>query len=322
MTPQAISDGPTWTAMPRRCLLIVNPHARKGGSSADAIAGVLRDNGLAVRCATANGREAIAETIRSHAPSIDLVVVGGGDGTLNAALPGLLDTGLPLGILPLGTANDLARTLGIPTDPLEAAAVAATSIPRPIDVGEVNGIFFFNVASIGLSVDLARALTREMKSRWGILGYALAGFRVLKRLRPFRAEIHVDGEIHRVKSVQVGIGNGRHYGGGMTVEENAAPDDGKLDIYSIDVRGWWELPWLYPAFRSGRHGRWKNIHTWDCKEAEIRTSRPLRVNTDGELTTWTPVQVRVHPGAIHVACPPRMAASDSGTMAGNSVRRA
>ncbi|HYE48956.1 MAG TPA: lipid kinase [Azospirillaceae bacterium] len=303
--PQASPARPPQAGAQRRCLLIVNPRARGGGGDADAIAGVMRENGLVVQYASAGGRDEMAATIRAHAGAVDLVVVGGGDGTLNAALPGLIDTGLPLGILPLGTANDLARTLGIPADPLEAARIAATADPRPVDVGEVNGVHFFNVASIGLSVDLARELTREMKARWGVLGYAIAGFRVLKRLRPFRADIRIGGVVHRVKSVQVGIGNGRHYGGGMTVEEDAAVDDGRLDVYSIDVRGWWELPLLYPAFRSGRHGRWENVHVWDCTEVEVATRRPLPVNTDGELTTATPARFRVLPGAVRIACPPR-----------------
>jgi YegS/Rv2252/BmrU family lipid kinase len=287
-----------------RCLLIINPHARAGALDPDGMADALAANGLSVRVARCEGREAVSEAIRAHAAEVDRVVVGGGDGTINAAAPGILATGLPLGILPLGTANDLARTLGIPLDPAEAARVAATGRLRRIDLGEANGVPFFNVASIGLSVEIARELTRETKRRWGVLGYAVAGVRVLRRMRPFGAEIRIGGETHRVKSVQIGVGNGRHYGGGMTVEENAAPDDGKLDVYTIDVRGWWELPLLFPAFRSGRQGRWRNVHTWDCTEVEILTRRPQRVNTDGEVTTKTPARFRVLPGAVRIACPP------------------
>ncbi len=288
----------------RRALLIVNVKARQGGCPPDEVAAELEAAGLAVRRAECGRREQLADLIRRDARDVDLVVVGGGDGTLNAAVPGLLDVGVPLAILPLGTANDLARTLGVPLDIKEAARLAASGTVRRIDLGEVNGVPFFNVASIGLSVDLARNLTRDMKRRWGKLGYAVAALRVLSRLRPFRAEVRVNGEVHRVRTVQIGVGNGRHYGGGMTVEETAAPDDGRRDVYSIDVEHWWQLPLLYPAFRAGRHGRWENVHAWTCEAAEIVTRRPRPVNTDGEITTRTPARFRVCPGAIQVVCPP------------------
>lgn len=294
----------------RRALLFINSRARGGRCDPREITRTLEADGLAVRLVQCSRREDLSDLIRAHAREADIAVIGGGDGTINAAAPGLLDTGIPLGILPLGTANDLARTLGIPTDPLAATRFAASGPLRAIDVGEVNGIPFFNVAGIGISVDLARELTREMKRRWGSLGYALAAFRVLGRLRPFSAEIRIAGQAHRVKSVQIGVGNGRHYGGGMTVEENAAPDDGLLDVYSIDVKGWWELPLLYPAFRAGRQGEWKNVHTWDCTEAEVVTRRPLPVNTDGEITTRTPARFVVRPHAVRIACPPRPRTAD------------
>ena len=296
----------------RRALLFLNSRARGGRCDPDAITRMLGMEGLAVRLVQCSRREDLSGLIRAHARGADIAVIGGGDGTINAAAPGLLDTGIPLAILPLGTANDLARTLEIPTDPQAAVRLAASAPLRAIDVGEANGVPFFNVASIGLSADLARELTREMKRRWGRLGYALAAFRVLERLRPFSADIRVAGQTHHVKSVQIGVGNGRHYGGGMTVEENAAPDDGLLDVYSIDVKGWWELPLLYPAFRAGRHGEWKNVHTWDCTEAEVVTRRPLPVNTDGEITTRTPARFVVRPRAIRVACPPRPPMADNG----------
>ena len=297
----------------RRALLIVNAKARQGQGALADIKAECDQAGVSLLQVGCSRREDLADIIRTHAAEVDVVLIGGGDGTLNAAAPGLVDTGLPLAILPLGTANDLARTLGIPSDIKEAVRLAVTGTARRIDLGEVNGILFFNVASIGLSVELARELTREMKRRWGILGYAVAAIRVLKRMAPFRARVRVGDEVHPVKSVQIGVGNGRHYGGGMTVEENAAPDDGQLDIYSIDVRGWWELPLLYPAFRHGRHGAWKNVHTWYGQDVEITTRHPMPVNTDGDITTKTPACFHVRPSAVAVVCPAPSASRHEGT---------
>jgi diacylglycerol kinase (ATP) len=288
----------------RRVLLFVNPRARNGEAAQLKAASLLEGAGFVVRPIECQRREDLAEQIRLFGQEAHLVAIGGGDGTLNAAAAGLVATGLPLAILPLGTANDLARTLRIPLDLEVAVRLAATGAPHPIDVGEVNGVFFFNVASLGLSVEIARNLTRDMKRRWGVLGYAVAAVRVVIRLRPFRAEVEVAGKVDVIRTVQIGVGNGRHFGAGLTVDEDATPYDGKLDVFSIDVRGWWELPLLYPALRAGRHGRYRNVHVWDCEALTVRTRYPQAVNTDGEITATTPAHFRVCPGAVRVVCPP------------------
>ena len=235
---------------------------------------------------------------------IESMIIGGGDGTLNAALPGLLETGLPLGIIPLGTANDLARTLGIPTDLAAAARIIACGKVQPVDVGEVNGHPFFNVASIGFGVDLTRALTRDSKRRFGTIGYAIAALRAVSRLRPFRAEIMHGHTIHLSRTIHVAVGNGRHYGGGMTVSEHARIDDGCLHVYSLEVDSLWRLLRLLPALRSGRHDAWKEIRTLEGEEIEVRTPRrPRSVNTDGEIVTRTPAHFRVRGHAISVFIP-------------------
>jgi YegS/Rv2252/BmrU family lipid kinase len=230
-------------------------------------------------------------------------VLGGGDGTLSSAAPALLETGLPLGILPLGTANDLARTLGVPLDVAGAAQVIVDGELRRIDLGEVNGKPFFNVASMGLSVGMTRELTHDVKQRWGKLGYAVATFRALWHMRPFVAAIRSGDEVHKVRTLQISIGNGRYYGGGMAVEEGAEIDDGCLNLYSMEFDHLWKLALVYPAFRNGRHGMWKEVRTMRCSEVEIRTGRPKKINTDGEITTETPATFRVLRRAVSVFAP-------------------
>jgi YegS/Rv2252/BmrU family lipid kinase len=288
--------------MTRPALLIINTHSRRGADAADAVVEALGRAGVFVlrrECSDASG---LSILIRDAAGEVDRVILGGGDGTLNAAAPGLIATGLPLGIIPLGTANDLARTLGIPADPAAAAQVIAARRLRLIDLGEVNGHPFFNVASIGFGVDLTRALTRDAKKRWGTLGYAIAGLRALGRLKPFTAQIIEGGVTHRSRTVHVAVGNGRHYGGGMTVSEDASIDDGRLDLYSLEVQSFWRLLRIAPALRSGRHDAWAEIRTHSGDAIEIRTSRPRSVNTDGEITSQTPARFRVlrHVLAVYV----------------------
>lgn len=289
---------------PRRALLLVNEASRQGQDAADLAEALLEAGGLDLQREPCREGENLAAAIRRHAGAVDLVVLGGGDGTMNAAARALVETGLPLGILPLGTANDLARTLGIPTDLEAAVQVVTAGRIRRIDLGEVNGHPFFNVASIGLSVELTRELTRGLKRRWGRLGYAVATIRALARMRPFHAEIRHDGEAHRVRTIQIAVGNGRHYGGGMTIAQDAEIDDGRLNLYSLEFERLWKLALIYPAFRLGRHGMWQEVRTAACEELEIRTRRPRPVNTDGEITTATPARFRVLPRAVAVLVPP------------------
>ena len=200
-------------ASTRRALLLVNPNARNGSFSLDAVRDSLRAAGI--EHFEPPGDPDCTAVIKRHAKECDLVILGGGDGTMNSAAPALVETGLPLGILPLGTANDLARSLGLPTDPVEAAELIGTAKPQAVDLGWVNGRYYFNVASIGFSADLAGDLTAESKKKWGTLGYAIAAMRVLRRVRPFTVYLEHDGLTETITTIQVSVGNGRHYGGGM-----------------------------------------------------------------------------------------------------------
>ncbi len=292
---------PAGSAQP--ALLVINARSRAGGRSAAAARDTLDTLGVVIREQACASSEHLPALIREAAGEVGAVIVGGGDGTLNAALPGLLGTGLPLGILPLGTANDLARTLGIPEDLGEAARIIATGRRRRIDAADANGVPFFNVASIGFGVDITRALTHDSKNRWGVLGYAVAALRALRRTRHFAVEIEEGGRVQRGRTLHLAVGNGRHYGGGMTVSETAAIDDGRLDVYSLEVRALWRLLTLLPAIRHGRHGRWREVRTFTGTDITVRTRRARSVDTDGEITTRTPVRFRVLPGAVDVFAP-------------------
>jgi YegS/Rv2252/BmrU family lipid kinase len=225
----------------------------------------------------------LADVIRAHAGQIGLVVLAGGDGTLNHAASDLQETGLPFGVLPMGTANDFARTIGIPRDLTRAAQIIIDGHLRPVDLGEVNGHFFFNVASIGFSASLAPQLTAEAKKRWGTLGYGLAALNLLRQSRPFTVEIDHDGTVETVRTVQVAVGNGRFYGGGMAVEQSAAPDDGRLDIYSLEIDHWWELLALAPWLHRGTQKRWRKVRDFSATNLVIRARRPHDINADGEI---------------------------------------
>ncbi|HEY9749137.1 MAG TPA: lipid kinase [Allocoleopsis sp.] len=289
--------------MTQRALLLVNRHSRRGGETLSQAISQLQALDFELFEESTAKPQQLSDIIRRYRDRVDLVIVGGGDGTLNAAIEGLVDTQLPLGILPLGTANDLARTLRIPQSLPKACELIAKGHSQRIDLGRVNDKHFFNVASLGLSVQITNQLDKKAKRVWGVLAYAATAIRVVWRARPFWAEIRLSGESIRVRTIQIAVGNGRYYGGGMTVADDAAINDQRLDLYSLECRHWWQIILLLPAIWKGRHGDWSAVRTLEGKEFEVYTRKPQPINADGEIVTYTPATFRLVPKAIAVFVP-------------------
>lgn len=287
----------------KRALLIANPHSRSGAQPLDAALDVLAKAGISIERLDTKKAEDISPAIIEAAGKAQMVVVAGGDGTLNAAAKAVVETDLTLGVLPMGTANDLARTLDIPFTLQGAAQVIAAGKTRNIDAGVVNGHHFFNVASIGLASDIAHSLTRETKRRLGRLSYPITALRALASAAPFHAEIiNKDQHLH-VRTLQVAVGNGRFYGGGNAIEQDASADDGFLDLYSLEFSTVWKMALMLRSFRNGQHGMWDEVRTDKCTKFEIRTRKPKSVNVDGEIVTKTPAVFEVLPKAVRVFVP-------------------
>ena len=289
--------------MQRRALLLLNSKARRGKEAIEPVISRLHSGGVDVTVEPFEALPEIARDIVRLQHQADLIIVCGGDGSVSSSAVAVMESGLPLGIIPMGTANDLARTLGIPMNLQGAADVIVRGSTRKIDVGTVNGHAFFNVASIGLSVDLADKLAPELKRRYGRLGYALAAMKVLAAARRFTATVRDEGKVEKVLTYQIAVGNGRHYGGGNVVEASARIDDGHLDLYSLEMTNVWKLALMLRSFRSGTHGAWKEVRTARGVEFDIETTKPMPINTDGEIVTMTPAHFRVHPDAISVIAP-------------------
>ena len=287
-----------------RTLLLVNPGSRQGGElDLDAIRAALTGAGARLVEPDTDRDEPVGERIRRAVGSVDRIVLGGGDGTMNAAAEALVEADLPLGILPLGTGNDLARTLGLPGDPVAAAVVIARGRTRRIDLARANDKLFFNVASVGLAVEIAEELTGEIKRRWGRLSYPMTAWRVLHRYQSFHARIVCGGQTKELKALQVAVGNGRYYGGGMTVDEEASIDDGRLDIYVLKPQSMATLIIRALHLRRGRHNNPNSVATFEGPTVDLATRRPLPVSTDGEVTTQTPVSFSVLRHALAVYVP-------------------
>ncbi|MCU4178072.1 lipid kinase [Bosea sp. BH3] len=287
----------------KRALVLRNPKARRGQEALDGPLQQLAQGGIDVTIETFEALPEIARDIVRLRSMADLIVICGGDGSISSGALAVMESGLPLGIMPMGTANDLARTLAIPMDLTEAAKVIADGHSRRVDMGTVNGHAFFNVASIGLSSELAQGLDPTLKKRFGRLGYALAATKVLTKASRFHAKITEKGRTAEVDTFQIAIGNGRHYGGGNVVRDDAEIDDGHLDLYSLELTNLWKLALMLRSFRSGTHGAWREVRTARCVEFDIETRRPMPVNTDGEIVTATPAHFKVHPAAVAIFAP-------------------
>jgi diacylglycerol kinase (ATP) len=290
--------------MPRRALLLINPSAGRAGDELGAAIARLGTLGVELAGAPVDGVERFDDALADAASTAELVIVAGGDGTLHHALGGVLAAGLPLGILPFGTANNVARTLALPQDPVSAVEAIGRGDTRRIDVGRVNGRPFLTTASMGLSVAITEALDPAAKRRFGALAYALAAARVLRRARPFHATIRWDEGRLRSRSVQVVVGNGRYYGSALPVAPDAAIDDYALDLYSIEVRHWWKLLGLAPKLHRGRQGKHRDVTALRARWIEIETSHPMAIDADGELIAETPARFEIEHEALAVFTAP------------------
>jgi YegS/Rv2252/BmrU family lipid kinase len=292
-----------------RLLVVVNLHASRAKAAFGEAVASLAGNGFDLDIRQSADRDSLANVIRECARSADAIVVGGGDGTVNGAIPALIETGRPIGILPFGTANDLARTLGIPADPVAAAEVIVDGATRSIDVGKVNDRHFLNVASVGLSVKIAEKQDEELKRQWGIFSYVVAAASALNEAQRFEARITCGQRSETVRAYQIAIGNGIHFGGGLTVSPEAAIDDGLLDVYAIETASVPELIALAPRLRDGTLVERDDVAFFRGSKVRVETPKPMPVNTDGEVTTETPAEFSVLKGALTVFAPGQGTAS-------------
>ncbi|ACL40855.1 diacylglycerol kinase catalytic region [Pseudarthrobacter chlorophenolicus A6] len=289
--------------------VVINAGARLGAVTADQAVDMLRNAGLPITAVhkIQSGTDLALTLERVMAENHDLVVVGGGDGTVSFAAGRLAGTGTVLGVLPLGTANDLARTLEIPSTLPAACAALADGKVVDIDLGRVNGQPFLNVASVGLSVGVTETLSPRLKRRLGPLAYVVAAVRAYARHQPFQARLEFPGGDHPAieleNLLQVAVGNGKHYGGGNAVSPTAGIDDHTLDIYAIPGARLREHVRIARLLKDGSFVERSDVHHATTQRVLLVTDPPMPVNLDGEIATVTPADFTVERNAVHVVVP-------------------
>jgi diacylglycerol kinase family enzyme len=246
-----------------------------------------------------------------------LVLAAGGDGTVRAAAQGLAHTGVPLGIVPQGTGNLLARNLGLPVDEAAALDIALSGADRVLDLGRLDdGTAFAVMAGIGFDALMMREAPEKLKSVVGWPAYLVGGVRGLRHRR-LHATLHLDDQPPREAVVRtVLVGNVGKLQGGLELLPDATPDDGALDVALVSPRS--AKDWIVLVVRglTGRHKPDNRLELLRARRVEVRTRRVEARQVDGDLIDdGRGFSVEVDPGAVVVRVPRQDATGDSTTSA-------
>ncbi len=289
--------------LPKRAILVVNTASRSGAEAFGPARDKIIASGIELTDARAvDDPQRLENEVSAAIDRAPMVIVGGGDGSLSETVDHFLGRETVFAVLPLGTANSFARALGIPLDLEGAVEVMAHGRRKRVDLGEIDGDFFVNTASIGLSPMVAETVPASLKRWLGRPGYLVWATRCAFRFRPFRLTIEEAGVRYRFWSTEMRIANGGHFGG-VELVEAAELDSGEIVLAAVMGKSLARLAWSwFAAVLRLPHSKAETIELHG-REFRIDTRPRLRVSIDGELSKKTPFTVRVARGAVEVAAP-------------------
>jgi lipid kinase YegS len=237
---------------------------------------------------------------------VDAVVALGGDGTVNEVLNGLDGSQVPLGIIPVGTANDFARQIGLPDDPDHAMDVILRRPAVRIDTASLNGRRFVNVSSGGVGAEATAETSSDAKESLGPLAYAITGVRKIADLVPSRATFSAPGLELDCEYLVFGVGNARSTGGGTLITPCASVTDGMLDVCIVESMPLTGFAKLVLKIRRGEHVGEEGVRYAQLPSLTIRAEAPIPVNADGEPADAPTLEYRARPRDlwIHAAALP------------------
>jgi len=290
--------------IPREAVLIVNAQSRRGRALFRRATFRLREAGIRLTAAHAIRRPkdlipTVKAAVRGGAP---MVIVGGGDGSLSSAVDELVDRDCVFALLPLGTANSFARTLGIPLDLDGAVHTIANGRRRRVDLGVIDGDYYANSAAIGLAPLIGATVPHKLKRYFGRLGYLAWALWCLFRFRPFRLTVEVNGESHSLSALEVRIANGAFHGG-VEVVEGAEVDSGEIVVQAVTGSDKKRLIHNWLAVLARPSARKETVRDFRGPKLRILTEPPLPISIDGEVLGRTPATIEVAERAIEVVVP-------------------
>jgi YegS/Rv2252/BmrU family lipid kinase len=291
-----------------KILVVVNPIAGGGAAArgAERVVRLLEGRGHAVECfSTRHPREA-GERVRQRESEgeLDRIVVAGGDGTVNDVLNGLADPSrVPLAHLAYGTANMLARELGIPRDPDALAALVEGGACRRLDLGHAGARRFLLVASCGFDAMVTQAISRTRRGTLGYPGYARPILKALRRYSAPQLRVSVDGDEPLSGALTI-VSNIRNYGGIFAVADRARPDSGVLDVCVFSGERVADLVRYVFAAATRRVSRLPDVRYRTGRRIVIEALEPTAVQIDGDYRGTTPLTLEVEPSVVPVLTPP------------------
>ena len=289
-----------------RILSIANPVAGGGRarSGAEALAALLEARGHQVERFYTRGAGDARRRAAELEDAVDRIVAVGGDGTLNEIVNGLADPSrTPLTQMPFGTANILAREMGIPFSAEAVADVVERGATRRLDLGTIGQQRFLLLVSSGFDAEVTRVIRATRKGTLGFLGYVVPILRAAARYRPPRLRVRLDGG-EPLPAALVLASNVRNYGGLFTIADRARCDSGQLDVCLFERATRLDIARIGIAGRSGRVSQLPGVAYRTARRVEIEADEPVPVQVDGDYWGETPVALELEPGVVPILVPP------------------
>lgn len=229
----------------------------------------------------------------------------GGDGTLHEVVNGIQDCPVAIGVLPLGTGNDFARSVGLPPSPEAVLRALARGSIRQIDVGEVHGERYVNIAGVGFDAEVARRVNAMRSKASGTVPYLMTAVREAFRYEPPVLSLARDGGVPGPECplLMVAVGNTSTYGGGMRVCPEAVVDDGLLDVLVVQPLRAWALLSLLPRVFLGKHLGSASVSSGRAQRLTITGPSDTPLHADGELLPGLPATFTIHPRGLSLWSP-------------------
>lgn len=291
-----------------RIKVIVNPKAGRGRAAraVPVISRVLEEGKAAFDIHVTSGPGDATDAARKAADDgYGVIAAAGGDGTTNEVVNGIVARDVTLGVIPCGTGNDMAISLGLPKDIEQACKVVLHGNARRRDLGRVLGRYFVNAVGIGFDATVARVASERM--RWlpvrGMPLYVLALIKTLAEYKACDMVVTVDEKVMPVRPLLVAVGIGKTYAGGMKIVPDALPDDGLYDVCLVDAMGSMETLYSLPRVFTGAHVKMPKATLLRGRYISIKPSASVLLHMDGEVFEAGPMEFTLIPGGLRALHP-------------------